>query len=123
MNERVLNAKKKHTKSKQIRQISGLARRGQSQRVYYQSDTVHGYRRARFVTSGRESPDLYIASTGEVVPMRPSSALFSLFKVWLGEEERLSTMVDSSEFLVSEASTNLSACVFVMGKNRDHART
>lgn len=27
--------KKKHTKLKQIRQISGLARRGQSQRVYY----------------------------------------------------------------------------------------
>lgn len=44
--------------------------------------------------------------------MRPSSALFSLFKMWLGEEERLSTMVDSSEFLVSEASTSLSACVY-----------
>lgn len=57
------------------------------------------------------------AASATGVPMRPSSASFSLFivsgRASLGSEERFSTMVVSSEFLVRAASSKRCQYVFV----------
>ena len=72
-------------------------------------ERVQSYR--RFVTCEGKARS-YTASAVEV-PMRPSSAIFSLFmvstvseRVSLGGDEPFSTMLVSSEFVVSAASEN-----------------